>query len=286
MSPSGAPGVQFLDAGGAAIPTSVLADNTIVTLQHPGPYSIVGSVSSHENSGAESKQDHQALSVSVQSMRDALALGYSGNVNESFEIPLPVFMPVDAITDQLSKTLFTDDGKFYPCPQSSDCYKDAGGLYIEWPHVSTAGAWLILKVHLSGHASGFLFFQPGVTGDITAYGVPIIENNILKIDKLFLDVQSQNYLVTYAAGRFVAKLTSSLQTKAQYDISPLLDKARTAANKKFPVMWGSACLMANLDSLSLSSVIPMSAPDGVQANFRASIGYVTPDKCTGTHQMF
>ena len=277
---SGPSTLTFLDAGGAPLPSTPLADNTIVTLNHPGPYSIVGSIASHENSGAEGKHDHKDLSVSVQSMRDALALGYSGGVNESFMIRLPVFVSTDTIKQQLAQNVFTNDGKFYPCPSTSDCYKDAGGVYIEWPQVSTSGAWLILKVHLSGHVPGFMFFEPGVTGEITAYGVPIIDNNVLKLDKLMLDINSQNYLVNLAAGRFTDKLTSELQSKARYDLNTLLDKAKTAASKGFPIPWGSVCLTVDLDSLTASSVIPTSTPDGIQANFTTNIKFITADQCT------
>ena len=52
--------------------------------------------------------------MSVQSMRDALALGYSGGVNESFMIRLPVFVSTDTIKQQLAQNVFTNDGKFYP----------------------------------------------------------------------------------------------------------------------------------------------------------------------------
>jgi len=281
---SGATSLQFFDAGGVPLQSVTLADNTIVTLQHPGPYSIVGTVDSHVNDGADGKKEHRALSVSIQSMRDALSLGYTGSVNEAFKIPLPVFVGINTIKDELNKNVFNNDGKFYPCPSGSDCFKQAGGLYLEWPEVSTAGAWLVLKAHLSGHVAGFMFFSPGVTGEITAYGVPVVEDNVLKLDKLYLETQSANLIVNIAEGRFSDRLTSELQKKAHYDLAPLLDKEKLKINKQFPIRWGQdACLAAQLDSLDLSSVIPMTSPDGVQVNFRGALGFLSPDKCAVVH---
>lgn len=278
-SSSGSPTLQILDSGGVPMQGTHLADNTIVTLPYPGPYTVVGRVSSHVNDGANGKRDHQSLTVSVQSLRDALALGYSGTVTRSFEIPLPVFVTTAAIQNELSKSLFTEDGKLYPCPPGSDCYKDAGQLYLEWPRVSTSGAWLILKVHLSGHVRGPFFTEPGVTGEVIAYGVPEVEGNLLKIDKLMLETRSSNFLFNFAAGRFRDKLTSELQAKAQYDLTNLLNRAKAKINSQFPIRWGSACLAAQLDKLRLSSVIPQSSPDGVRASFTAAISILPPSRC-------
>ena len=60
-----------------------------------------------------------------------------------------------------------------------------------------------------------------------------------------LDINSQNYLVNLAAGRFTDKLTSELQSKARYDLNTLLDKAKTAASKGFPIPWGSVSSAAH-----------------------------------------
>lgn len=271
------------DSSGKPVPQQNLSGSLISDLPTPGPYTVTASIGTHAGGGggcpACGQTTHNDVTVSVQSMRDALALGYGGSLNESFQVPLPVFVKTADILAELQAKLFTDDGRYFPCRYPNPCADDADDIYIEWPELSAVGGWIVFKAHVAGHVPGFWFIRPGITGEIIAYGAPKVEGDALSFDSLALETQSSDWLFNLGADKLRDKLTTDLKEKAKYDLTPQLQKIEAQLKPHFPVQWGSACLTLGLDSLHVSSVIPKETDAGIQVNFRAGINIVGPDQC-------
>ena len=262
-----------------------LNDNTIVDLDQPGPYTI--KVKLHTSAGGGGgcpdcgSKTHQDRRISIQSVRDALSLGYSdaSSLDQSFTFPLPIFVKSDALRATLDKKLFNADGRWYPCGPKDSCYSEAGDIYLVDPKLEIEGAWIILKVHLDGRIHGPLFTSIHTYGDLVAYGVPAVENNIVELQKVSFEAKSDDWVFNTISSRFHDKVLSLLQSRAQYDLNPLLQEEEAKLNGFFPVPWGSVCLTVDFGTLALSSVIPQTSPEGITANFRVGIKLLQADKC-------
>ena len=194
-------------------------------------------------------------------------------------IPLPLFVSVETIQSQLQEQLFTDKGRFFPCPMQAECFKKAGQLYLEEPHISVEGARLKFQAHLGGRVSGPIFTHPSVSSDITAYGIPVVEGNVLRFEQVQMESTSSNLLFRFGAGSFKERTVSQIEQKARYDLTSALTAAKVKINSGLPFQWGKKCLGVQLADLSVASVTPVSSPDGVQTVFNAAIGLAPGDTC-------
>ena len=169
---------------------------------------------------------------------------------------------------------------FYPCPDRSECGKYASGIYLENPVLSVNGSFITLKVHLTGHANFFLF-RPGITGNIYLTGTPVVENDTLFLKNISLEVQSQNLILKYVASSFAEKLVAAIQEKAFFPLKPKVDELTTELKKQFPIKWGSACLLLDIEKIKLKQVYPKSSPkEGIVADFGISIKIEDETFCT------
>jgi hypothetical protein len=277
--------LQMLGPNGSVLKINFMGDNMIVDLPTPGPYTARASLSTSAGGGGGcadcGSQKHAELQVSIQSMRDALSLGYTqgSSLDSTYMIPLPIFVDIDTIQSTLVSTTFTNNGRWFPCPQGSDCYGNAGNIYLENPKFEIDGAWVVIKLHLDGTISGPLGIPIHTYGNITAYGVPIMSNNVLQLQKLHLETVSDDWVFRTLSSRFHDSFLTKLQAKAKYDLSPKLAKERQRLNKDFPMAWGSVCLSTDIDSLALSSVTPKNDPDGINANFKIGIKIIDVSQC-------
>jgi hypothetical protein len=258
--------IVLQDATGSQIPIAQLSEHRglVATLPKPGPYTLSASIVAHaEGNGGCPECERRiagATTVSVQSLRDALALGYGKTLTPSFSVPLKVSFPATDLVDFIKKTQFDKDGHFYPCKRSDGCDAVANDVYIESPDISIAGGWAIIKVHVSGHLNIWLFY-PGITGDAEAYGVPNVVNDDLRLDGLQLEINSKNLLVKYINNQYADKLTERLRTLAHLNLTPYYKDALDKAKTHFPIVWGPGYLDLDLTNIKVDSITTQSNPD-------------------------
>lgn len=202
-----------------------------------------------------------------------------GQLSPSFRIPLPILLPAGELQTQIEQRLFTESGRFYPCAQGSGCFKDAPGVYLESPQVSVVGGKLVLKTHLAGRVSGPLFSHPTISSDLTIYAVPVVDNNVLRLDQIILETDSSSLLFKLGAGKFRERAINELENKVRYDLSPQLDNARSKINARVPFQWGQRCLGVELGNLIVKSVVPVETPQGVEITFEAAVGLTSGSSC-------
>lgn len=265
--------VEVKEVGGSTLPIQNTNSGKIVELPKSGAYTISSSVSANSSGSGGcpgcASTSSKSVEVLVQSLRDALNPVGSDDL---YQVPLPVFIPIGEIQAHLYKELFAaNNGRFYPCPEKSDCGKFARGIYLENPQLSVNGAFITIKVHLTGHASFFLF-RPGITGDIYLTGTPVVENDVLLIKDISLEVQSSNLILKYVTAKFGEKLVAGIQEKASFPLKPKIEEVTEQLKKQFPIKWGTACLLLDIDKIKLKQVYLKTSPlEGIIADFGISI---------------
>ena len=220
------------------------------------------------------------FSVSVQSMRDALALGYARDPTSTAMLPLAVFMSTDAMTAALDSALFTAQHRFYPCAKV-DCGTDRlRDLYLDTPRVSTTGDSVVLEMRWSGSYQIALTLAGGVAGTIRATAVPVVERDTLRFEAPRIDVATRNLIVKWRSATFEQKLLDRIG-RVRIDLTPRLQAAVAKAQEHFAVTWGGACLLVSQQDAHVRSVqVVTAAPQGIVANFDIRLSDVTDSGCS------
>lgn len=277
--------ISVFGPDGKPLDLNFMGENMIADLDLPGPYTVRASITTDASGGGGcqecAQKTHNDIQVSVQSMRDALSLGRAdGIVNGDYQIPLPIFATLDLLQSTLENTFLDKNGRWYPCKSPDSGCTEASDVYLSNPKLSIEGAWVILRVHLDGHFGVPPFgIQVHTYGDIEAYGVPIVENNVIKLQNVQLNSSSDDFIFRYLSARFHDRLLSQLQSRAEYDLTPLLTKQENDLKKIFPFHWGSACIATNFNNVQLSSVIPQTTPAGITTNVKVGINIVDITQC-------
>jgi hypothetical protein len=273
--------VQVSEVGGETLVINNTNHGKVVELPHSGAYTISSSKTTTTGSQCGgcpgcAQTTSESAEVLVQSLRDALNPVGS---DELYQVPLPVFIPLSEIQKKLYAELFTTNGRFYPCPDKSDCGKYASEIYLEDPQLSVNGAFITLKVHLTGHGS-FLLFRPGITGNIFLTATPVIENGDLKLKDMTLEVQSNNMILKYITSKFRDKLVDALKEHSSFPLQSKIDEVTEELKKQFPIKWGSACLLLDIEKIKLKQIYPKQNPTpGIIADFGISIKIEDESQC-------
>lgn len=252
------------DVNGKLLPLSALSQGhgEIADLPAQGPYNVTATLNngiSRTGSTAPTNA-HVDADVHIQSMRDALALGYGNTVTAAFRIPFAIYISIGDIQSALIQQLFTSpNGRSYPCPDRTVCgYTD---VYLENPRLQVIGAWRVLTVHRGGSVS---LFVP-ISGDLMLEGIPTVQNNALTGAGLNLQVDSQNWIANVASSILAAQIQQALQQKMQHNLQPKLDQELQKLKPSFPVRWGSVCLLFDANNPRLADVFAES--NGITAQF-------------------
>ena len=276
--------LELRDGQNQLLPLSAAPGATWVatTLATPGPYSVHAFIASHaEDGGGGSAYDQREMnfSVSVQSMRDALALGYARDPTSTAMLPLAVFMSTDAMTAALDSALFTAQHRFYPCAKVDCGTERLRDLYLETPRVSTTGDSVVLEMRLSGSYQIALTLSGGVAGTIRATAIPVVERDTLRLEAPRIDVATRNLIVKWRSATFEQKLLDRIR-KVRIDLTPRLQAAVAKAQEHFAVTWGGACLLVSQQDAHVRSVqVVTAAPQGIVANFDIRLSDVTDSGC-------
>lgn len=267
--------VEVTDGNNAKLPlTNLEAGGVTVLLGQPGPYTVTASIGLHSENGGGGNafaSDSRSVAISVQSMRDALSLGFGAPATDALLVPLPIFVPVENISQLLREQIYNDHGRFYPCKHVAACNGDAQDLYLENPEVTVQGGALVVSSHLSGHYCVFLFICPGLTGNLRLFAKPTVdEHNNLRFDQPTLEVQTSNALVKYASPKVGPRIVQAVAS-ARLALQPKLDSIVQDARRRFPIPWGGACLLLNVTDLTLRGIVLSESPPGLTANFGAGI---------------
>lgn len=250
-----------------------------VELPAPGPYTLLARVdNSQSGHGANSplSASIKTLTVSIQSQRDALALGYDEPLASSQSVALPLFIPRADVEAEIKKALFTDQGRFYPCRNGVECDRYGRNAYLYNPRLAFKAGYAVLRMDLAGHGE-FWKLRPGVSGSIEVAGIPRLVNNKLYLVNLTMETQSRNALVNFISERFGDLALQKLQQVASYDLSPKIQEAITSANQKFPMRVGPACLSLKIDTLRFNQ--PQVVADGLKTQAGIDMSETDPKAC-------
>ena len=188
------------------------------------------------------------------------------------KIDLPVFIPILELQNQINKILFAPGyGKYYVCTGQPDCDKRFKDLYLENPLLSVNGDLISIRMHLSGTAH-FLFLSPGISEDITLTAVPEVNNDTLYFRHVKLEQSSGDLLLNLTSAFFEKEIEQKIQQNAWYSFRPSLDAITAQTKKQFPLKYGGAVLLLNLNKIYLKKVSIESSPDqGIMADFSADL---------------
>jgi hypothetical protein len=269
---------------GGVLPLTQLQSNDGVTVElaAPGPYTLTCSISpgtaSNGGGGAAVDQRQETFSVSVQSMRDALALGYGQPLMDTFRVPLPVQVTTADLVNEIKTRLFTDSGRWFPC-RTLDCGDDgAKDLYLENPRVAVMGGNLVIDAHLSGHYS-WLFLSPGLTGDLRFIVEPFVDKNTIRFKNPSMELASRNALVKHFGPKAAQALVSRVGSLT-FDARPLIDKEMAKIQGKFPIKWGSACLLLKPSEFNVEGFTMTTAPvEAIVVRFGLTLETVSGADC-------
>jgi hypothetical protein len=188
------------------------------------------------------------------------------------KIDLPVFIPILELQKQIIQILFDPGhGKYYVCNGQTNCDKRFKDLYLENPILSVDGDLISIRMHLAGNTH-ILFLSPGVSEDITITAVPEVQNDTLYFRHVKLEQSSGDLLLNLTSALFEKDIEEKIQENAWYSFRPSLDAITNQAKKQFPVKYGGAVLLLNLNKISLKKVSIESSPDqGIMAEFSADL---------------
>ena len=276
--------LEVRDGQDQLLPLSAVPGATWVsaTLARPGPYSVRASIASHaEHDGGRTAPGQQAttVSVSVQGMRDALALGYGQGPSTTLLLPLPVFLSTDDMSAALDSVVFTDQHRLYPCAKV-DCGTDRlRDVYLEMPRVSTDGGAVVLDMRLAGSYQIALSFGGSVSGNIRVTATPVVEHDTLRFEGPRIDVATQNVIVKWRSGKFEQMLLDRIR-KARIDLTPQLQAAVAKAQEHLSMASGGACLLVAPKEAHVRSVqVVTTAPQGILANFGVELSEAAASAC-------
>ena len=276
--------LEVRDARDQLLPLTAVPGGTSVTttLEASGPYSVRAWIASHaESDGSATGHDQRrtTFSVSVQSMRDALALGYGQDAPDVLTLPLPVFMSAEAMSAALDSAMFTVQHRLYPCAKL-DCGSDRlRDIYVEAPQVSTSGGAVVVAMHLAGSYHFGLVFGGGVSGSVRAMAMPVIEHDTLRFEAPRIDVASHNLLVRWKSGSLERKLLDEIGN-VRIDLGPQLATAIAKAQQQFSAVWSGACPLIEPTEAHVQSVhVVSTAPQGIIANFAIGLSGASASGC-------
>lgn len=191
-------------------------------------------------------------------------------------LPLPVFISTKDIETVAHKRLFTRDGRFYVCDKIPDCKDRWKQLYFENLHVGTAGDSFVMSLHLGGRVPTLLYHR-NVSADIKLTGTLSNEGAVVKIPNLSMDIESSNLLLKIADRGFNEKITAKLQEALEIDTQPVVQKALEKLETKFPVGWGSSCLLFDTPTTELERLYVK--PGGIVAEFNVGLRVSADVEC-------
>lgn len=250
-----------------------------VELKASGPYSLLARIDAgQKGQGAKSPTQPlvKTLTVSVQSQRDALALGYDEPLASSQAIALPIFVPRAEVEKEFKKALFTENGRFYPCRQAKECGDYGRDVYLFNPQLSFRAGYIVVRMDIAGTGQ-FWRLRPGVSGSVEVAGVPKLVKNKLYLSNVTMETQSRNAIVNFVSDRFGDAALQKLQSVASYDLSGKLAEAVAVANQKFPMRVGPACLGLKVDHVRLGQVQVTS--EGIKTQAAAELSETDAKAC-------
>lgn len=265
-------------------PTTTGPAGAVYNISLPGSYTFEGDLSTSASGGGGcpgcGSNDARTVHVMFRSARALASLTANTLLTSDFAVPLPLFIPRDTLLAAIRRDAFTDQGRIYPCKNVPGACGDYGSdVYIEQPALSTAGGFVRLSAHISGHA-GFWAFKPGVTGTVSLSGVPQVSNDVITFQGLAVDLRSRNGLVNALSTLFPDALQDAVARRARFDLGPRIHDLVAELQKKGPPQIGGACLLLDLKNVHLRSVAASDKPEGVVATVGvAGSTSVDPSQC-------
>lgn len=256
--------------GGHDVPLQPLPSGGLaVDLANPGIYLLVANISAKKAAKddcprPECQTSAQAtLAVGLQSLRDALTLGYGEPGVAADRFAFSVLMPDTTMTRLVRENVFKERGRFYPCGSGPDCSKQGvTGVYLFEPKISILGGTLVLESRIGGCYNRFLICVK-VSGTVRGYGAVFGDGAHVGANALQLEVDSKNLVVQIGTALLADRIESALRSGVVVDIGPQLERAKQAVNEKFPIRFdGGLCLAVRLNNIAFDRVSVISGPPG------------------------
>jgi hypothetical protein len=279
-------GLRVTDGAGADIPLHDLPNGigTTVELVKPGPYTVLASVatSARNGGGGNAFDEHPArMSISVQSLRDAINLGYGTPAGPKYLVPLSVGIALGDLLQLIRDSLFTDHGRFYPCAKPNACKdKKSSGIYLSNPGVGAGGSGAMVVEADVGGSYWAVVLPFKISGHILMSATPVVERNILRLAGVALDLSSRNFLVQTFSGEIAQRIYEKTGAK-RFDLQPKINAAIAKVAAKFPLRWGPACLLLDVPQLEVLGVYTDAATAQLIVMFGLGIKTESGAACVG-----
>jgi hypothetical protein len=247
----------------------------VVDLVAPGVYTLnaetevsVRAASRRQGHETESVSQTRVVELGIQSLRDALAFGFSRPGFATGRFTVTALLPDTAIKELLLDELFTntsnkaEERRFYPCQPPTCKSKELYDMYLIDPHVYVEGGALVVAARLDGSIPAWII-PIGISGDVKLWGAPVVQEQMVRLNNVVLDAQSRNLLVQYGASRFADTIAIQIHEAAVVDLKPMVDSAKVAVSKLFPIRLNQMlCFDANLEDVRLEGITVQQAPRG------------------------
>jgi hypothetical protein len=282
--------LRIIGPSGATLPHATSSDGTItVDFAQPGVYVVTASVHADakgtdacEASRCRASQNKE-VSISVQSLRDALAFGFGKDAAATGRFTATAVLPDTSLERTLRERLFTRNGRFYPCDRNCDAR--ARDVYLTDPDITIEGGAVILTANLAGHVSIVdPLIRPRISGRVLLWGVPVSDGHMLRIDAMQLDVRSKNLLVAEVSKRFGNRLLERIQASASFDLAPAVESAKVRVAQQFPLRFQDGyCLALNLSDVRFDGMTTTTVPQPAILVYISLLTHPgTPAQCADT----
>jgi hypothetical protein len=265
--------------GGAPVPLHPDRDDFLrADIAGPGVYVLKASVTASANGrGRTGRLGNSAtakkkVSVGVQSLRDALAFGFSRPGIAANRFTVRALLPDTTMTRFLIENLFSDttsspgQRRWYPCLRPKCDEWRAQRVFFTDPKVSVQGGALVIDMKIGGEAGLFrLFgipFVATISGTARAYGQPVMSGDTIRYASVVFESVSESLIVQYATAKFADRAIELINEKARYSTKALVESAKAKVAKAFPIrIEGGVCLSAVLTNIEVPGITLNQPPD-------------------------
>jgi hypothetical protein len=196
----------------------------------------------------------------------------------SIPYPFTVSLPNKLLMQTLETTTFPN-GKFYPCKDmKSDCYKEARDLYLEYPEILGQPPRSIVSFHLSGQIHHGIF-SPSLVGNISVFGLPVLDKGILKFPDLDWEAKSSSELLKVLNDVAHNDIKNKLKEALVFNVQNNIDEKIAELKSAMPIKRDGICV--NIDATSLKLIDIAAMADHFDLKFVLNMVIEDSNKCEG-----
>ncbi len=290
--------VRLLDQNGSEVPLKAVGNSGVsatTLLTAPGTYTLEAVLEQAlyvDGHYAGSRNATTEASVSVQSMRDAIATG--GRLDGPIVVTVPVFLARADAESLVVATLFRSKehpGEYYPCAtiESKAC-DYAKGVFLKDPNIGMRDGWLQVNARLGGVVE-ILQIKFGVSGEITVVGVPTVAldpavpehssaRDTIRLAGAQAELRTRIWLGRKVTGKIANSIAEGIDNKGMVPLAPLYAEIGVRARKLVDDLgYAGSCVLLVPGGIRFREIVATSDPEGFRMTFSAAADRREPSDC-------